>query len=171
MLDRGHHPEPDGLFIQMKEVDYYVAYVDGMCEPINPGGNIGVGAFILNKKRERIFTHSKYIKAGELGGVTSNNIAEYMGIISVLEYMIANNWQNENIVICGDAKLSIMQMRGEWNANGGLYLPYYHKAKELKKAFTNIKFEWVPREKNSIADELSKCEAIRNGCEFRIQKK
>lgn len=154
----------------MREVDYYVAYVDGMCEPVNPKGNMGIGAFILNPKRENIFSYSKYIKSEELNGETSNNIAEYMAVIAVLEFFLNNNLQNEKIIVCGDSKLSIMQMNSTWNVNGGLYVPYYQKAKELKKKFTNIQFQWVPREKNEIADNLSKKEAIKNGCQFRIQK-
>ena len=150
--------------------DYYVAYVDGMCEPKNPGGNMGIGAFVLNPNRERIFTHSDYITSESLNGQTSNNIAEYMAVISVMKFLLGDGLQNEKIIICGDSKLSIMQMRGEWKANGGGYIPYYQKAQELKKNFKNIRFEWIPREKNSIADELSKCEAIKNGCEFKIQK-
>ena len=150
--------------------DYYVAYVDGMCEPVNPSGNMGIGAFILNPNRERIFTHSDYIPSKQLNGQTSNNIAEYLAVIAVMEFLLNMELHNEKIIICGDSKLSIMQMRGEWKANKGGYIPYYEKAKELKKNFKNIRFEWIPREKNSIADELSKCEAIKNGCEFRIQK-
>lgn len=151
------------------EKDYYVAYVDGCCEPTNPGGNMGIGSFVLNPKRERIFEHSKYISSKELSGNTSNNIAEYMAVISVLEFFLQNNLHNHKIIICGDSKLSIMQMGGSWKARGGAYIPYYQKALGLKGSFSNISFQWIPREKNNIADELSKNPMIKAGCEFRIQ--
>lgn len=150
--------------------DYFVAYYDGCCEPKNPGGNIGIGAFILNPQRERIFTYSKYYPSSDFQGKTSNNIAEYLGIIEVFKFLIQNNFQNEKIIVCGDNKMSIKQMSGEYKCNGGLYAKYYHEALELRKQFTNISFEWIPREKNSVADELSKQEMVKNGCEFRIQK-
>lgn len=151
------------------EKDYFVVYFDGMCEPRNPGGNMGVGVFILNSKRERIFTHSKYYEAKEMNGATSNNVAEYLGVIEALKFLLKNNLQEEKIIFCGDSKMAINQMKGDWNYNGGIYSKYYYEAIELKKSFKNISFEWIPREKNSIADKLSKAEAIKHGCEFRIQ--
>lgn len=154
---------------QPAEKDYVVSYFDGACEPKNPGGNMGMGAFVLNKKRERIFTYSEYIASSKLEGQTSNNIAEYMSLIKVLEFFVKENLQSEKIIICGDSQLVIKQMTGEYGCNGGLYTPYYKKAIELSKQFSNIRWEWIPREKNSVADELSKRELIKNGCSFRIQ--
>lgn len=153
-----------------RSVGYYVAYYDGACEPVNPSGNLGIGAFILNPKRERIFTYSKYYSSSHFNGQTSNNIAEYLGLIEVLKFFIQNNLQKEKIIVCGDNKMSINQMKGEWGCNGGLYKQYYLEALELRKQFSDISFEWIPREKNTIADELSKQEMTKNGCEFRIQK-
>ena len=146
--------------------DYYVGYFDGLCEPENPKGNIGFGAFILNPERKRIFEVSKYVPAKELNYLTSNNVAEYMSIIAIFEYLIKNGLQKEKVIICGDSKLVINQMRGEWKCSGGVYEPYYRKAFEMRKEFTNIRFEWIPREQNSIADELSAREAIKAGCKF-----
>jgi ribonuclease HI len=150
--------------------DYYVAYCDGCCEPINPKGNMGTGAFILSPERKKIFEISEYRTAKEMNYETSNNVAEYIGIIAVFEYFTRNNLQNEKIIICGDSKLVINQMAGEWKCNGGIYEKYYHQALQLRQQFTQIRFEWIPREKNEIADELSKRGMIKAGCEFRIQK-
>lgn len=150
------------------EKDYYVAYFDGMCEPNNPGGNMGIGAFILNPQRERIFTFSDYIRPDELPQ-TSNNVAEYIGLLELLKFFLKHQLQHEKIICCGDSMLVINQMKGTWNANKGAYIPYFNEARGLKEKFRNISFEWIPREKNSIADNLSKAEAIKNGCEFRIQ--
>jgi ribonuclease HI len=149
--------------------DYYVAYIDGCCEPKNPGGNMGVGAFILNPERERIFEISEYFTAKSMDGKTSNNVAEYLGFIAVLEYFGRNNLQKEKIIICGDSKLVINQMGGGWNCNGGIYEKYYHRALDLRKQFTQIRFEWIPRDQNAIADELSKRKMIMARCEFKIQ--
>ena len=143
------------------EKDYFVVYFDGMCEPRNPGGNMGIGVFILNPKRERIFTYSKYRSANEMNGQTSNNVAEYLGIIEAFNFILNNNLQDEKIICCRDSKLVINQTRGEWNCNSGIYSEYYYKAKEIKKNFKNISFEWIPREKNSFADNLSKAEALK----------
>lgn len=150
--------------------DYYVAYFDGATEPINPGGNMGVGAFILDKERKRIFEFSEYFSAKSMDYKTSNNVAEYMGILSIFEYLISHKLQSEKIIVCGDSKLVIMQMRKEWQCKGGIYSEYYFRALELRNKFENITFEWIPREKNEVCDILSKTPMIKNKCEFRIQK-
>jgi ribonuclease HI len=54
--------------------------------------------------------------------------------------------------------------------NGGFYLPIALKCKDLLKQFPNIAGEWIPREQNSLADELSKTELKKAGVKFRIQK-
>jgi ribonuclease HI len=43
---------------------------------------------------------------------STNNVAEYTGIIRALEWLIANNYQNESIVINGDSQLVIQQIKG-----------------------------------------------------------
>lgn len=142
--------------------DYYVAYFDGACEKTNPNGNLGIGSFVLDKERKMIFRYSKFISQREMPK-NSNNVAEYMAFISVLEYFIENNLQNEKIIVCGDSQLVIRQMTREYGCNGGIYEPYYHKALKLCGKFTNISFEWVRREFNTIADDLSKQALIENG--------
>jgi len=92
-----------------------------------------------------------------------------MGIIEAMNFFIKNNLQKEKIICCGDSKLWINQLGGTWGCNGGIYTKYYYEAKELVKQFSNIKFEWIPREKNYIADELSKRGMIAAGCQFKIQ--
>lgn len=149
--------------------NYYACYFDGACEPTNPKGNLGIGAFIFSSERKRIFELSKYIGAKELNFATSNNVAEYMGVIEILSFFIGRGLQKENIVCCGDSKLVINQMKGEWGCNGGIYTKYYYEAIRLIARFQNINFIWIPREKNSQCDALSKKCMIENKCEFRIQ--
>lgn len=149
--------------------NYYAFYFDGACEPRNPKGNLGIGAFILNPERKRIFELSQYVSAKDLNFATSNNVAEYMGVIAGMKFLIEKNLHQENIICCGDSKMVICQMLGEWGCNGGIYSKYYYEAIEIKKQFKNINFIWIPREKNSICDELSKRAMIANKCEFRIQ--
>src|SRR6185437_8524734 len=90
------------------------AYFDGCCEPVNPGGTASFGAvvFISDKRAwecSKIFYPTKG-KEKE----TSNNVAEYCGFISILEYLLENQLHNENIEIFGDSKLVIEQMKGKW---------------------------------------------------------
>lgn len=41
----------------------FTGYFDGACGPKNPGGNLGIGAYIINRENKEIFIHSEYIKA------------------------------------------------------------------------------------------------------------
>ncbi len=145
------------------------AYFDGCCEPVNPGGIASFGAVVfLDEKRiwecSKIFFPEKG-KEKE----TSNNVAEYCGFISILEYLIENKLNNNLIAIYGDSKLVIEQMQGNWRMRQGYYIPFALKAKKLLKNFKETSLIWIPRDENSIADELSKAELIKAGVEFRIQ--
>ena len=66
-------------------------------------------------------------------------------------------------------EVTIMQMAGKWQAHRGLYIPYFLKCRDLVAKFKRIKFEWIPREQNGEADELSKRVLKDKGVEFRIQ--
>lgn len=147
----------------------YQAYFDGCCEPINPGGTASYGAVIF-KKNERIWECSKlFIPEKGKEKETSNNVAEYSGFIAILCYFIENNLLKKPIKIYGDSKLVIEQMQGNWKIVKGLYKPLAYQAKDLFKSFTKTKLIWIPREENSIADELSKAELIKANVKFKIQ--
>jgi len=100
---------------------------------------------------------------------TSNNVAEYSGFLAILEYLRSQNLHRESIVIFGDSNLVIQQMFGRWKMHGGHYIPIAQKAKELLKQFPRTQGEWIPRDENDIADELSKRELVNAGVKFRIQ--
>jgi ribonuclease HI len=105
-------------------------------------------------------------------GDNSNNVAEYQAfgwtITKLLEIIPAKS----TIAIFGDSKLVVCQMRGEWKMKQGAYLTHARKAKEMLKRLCekcDIFLQWIPREQNGIADELSKRCMIKNNVEFRIQ--
>lgn len=140
-------------------------WYDGCCEPKNPGGNAAFGA-LIKIDGITVWTASQFIGSGQ--GM-SNNVAEYSGMIGVLEELLIRGLQKEKILVRGDNMMTIEQMAGNWRARGGLYIPYYLKCKELVKKFKRIKFQWIPREENPEADELSKQILVNRGVQFRIQ--
>jgi len=140
-------------------------------EPTNPGGNMGIGAYITDLMTgEIVFKHSHFIPANIKN---SNNVAEYMAIIEIIKWIINNDYHkdiNDKIDIYGDSKLVIFQLDGKWKMYGGLYLPYGQEALSLLSQFNRRpNLRWIPREKNSYADDLSKGKMIQNNVEFRIQ--
>jgi ribonuclease HI len=146
-------------------------YFDGAMEPRNPGGTGAYGAIIF-KDGQEIFRASKMF---EPKPNLSNNYAEYSGLLCILDYLIANDLTKSQIIVRGDSRLVLCQMfvtcgyRRKWKMNGGFYLPIALKCKDLLKQFPNIAGEWIRREENNLADELSKAALKKAGVKFRIQ--
>lgn len=146
------------------------AYFDGACEPFNPGGNMGIGACIYEEGVE-IYSYSHFVKKDR---TNSNNVAEYLGLTVILNYLIAQQYSDRDIEIFGDSKLVINQMKGLWRIKQGRYVDYAidcTKSIQLLKHTKNIRFrwQWIPREENYYADELSKASMIKNKVVFKIQ--
>lgn len=145
------------------------AYFDGVTEPVNPGGFCAYGAVIFVDRKE-IWREGKMIVMQEGNEkMTSNNLAEYSGFVRILEKLVELKLQDESIIIRGDSNLVIHQMFASWKIKNGYYVEKAMKAKELLKSFSSIIGQWIPREQNSIADEISKDVLRKAGVEFRIQ--
>ena len=125
-------------------------YFDGLCQPCNPGGTACFAFIVKNKEGNTI--HSE---CGLVAHNSTNNVAEYTGIIRALEWLIANNYQNESIIINGDSQLVIQQTKRRFRVNAPNIIPLYRKTISLIFKFNNIEFELIPSEKNKEADRLS----------------
>jgi ribonuclease HI len=129
-----------------------IIYIDGLCEPRNPGGVASWGFWIF-KDGKKEFGGAGVI--GEGKGM-SNNLAEYTALVKAFQEVINHSWQNEELIVKSDSRLLINQMAGLWEVHGGLYYPAYLKAFELSKMFPRTRFTWIPREENEEADALSR---------------
>jgi ribonuclease HI len=143
----------------------FIAYFDGACEPRNPGGNIGFGA-VIYRDGATVWTASGMFPAAR---DHSNNVAEYMAFIAILNEQRAKGRAGARIEIRGDSKLVINQMFGTWRIKGGLYASHARQAKSLLRHFPQARGVWIPRRQNSVADDLSKAELRKAGVQFRIQ--
>jgi len=131
------------------EVDsIYTLYFDGCCKG-NPGPG-GAGA-VLYKNDEEIWSESIFV-----GDKVTNNIAEYTGLLTGLQYVV-NQGQIKRLFVKGDSLLVIKQMRGEFKVNSTNLIELFARAKSLSSNsfFDKIEFEHVYRDKNKRADELS----------------
>jgi len=61
----------------------YIIYFDGACEPVNSGGTASCG--VIPQVREPIWM-SWELNLPADGHQTSNNLAEYSGLIALLEW-------------------------------------------------------------------------------------
>lgn len=134
-------------------------YFDGLCQPINPGG-IACYAFLI-KSESKVLHKDRGLAAEPFSKGATNNVAEYTALVKALEWLVSNNKEREPVRVKGDSKLVISQMMGEFKVKAKGIVPLFQKAALLTKKFSDISFQWVPREENREADKLSE-EAYNN---------
>ncbi len=125
-----------------------LVYVDGLAEPQNPG--VGTYGYL-------IYDGEKKLAEGEglAGYDVTNNYAEYTALVEAFKRLNALRIGGD-ILVRSDSKLLVGQMSESWAIKGGGYLEKLKEAKDLLKGFGSVTFEWIPREKNSEADLLSR---------------
>lgn len=116
---------------------------------------MGIGAFVLNPERQYVFKHTEYVSAKSVDYKTSDNVAEYMAMLSVLKFLDLNQLQDQEIIIAGDSEMIFHQMNLRWKAHKGDYKPYFVKARTLAQSFNNIAWKWIPKSQNTIAIALA----------------
>mmetsp|Transcript_16141 Transcript_16141/g.18100 ORF Transcript_16141/g.18100 Transcript_16141/m.18100 type:complete len:367 (+) Transcript_16141:36-1136(+) len=131
----------------------YQMFFDG-CSYGNPG-KAGAGWIIYVFEGEG--DYKKVLATGGkfVGSKETNNVAEYSGMVSGMEYMV-NHDIVRNVNIFGDSELVIKQMRGEYRVKNARLKPLYQKAKVLQGKFKDISFTHVYRDLNEEADKLSR---------------
>lgn len=121
-----------------------IIYTDGACFG-NPGP-MGIG-IVIYRGRKKIKEISEYIGKG------TNNIAEYTAVLRALE--ITKNLGESEVKIRSDSLLLINQLNGKFKVKRPHLQELKAKIDEIAKGMI-VKFEWVPREQNALADFLSK---------------
>ena len=111
----------------------------------NPG-EAGAGALLQEEGGKILWEECGYL------GTRTNNEAEYEGLLLLLGEICRRDLRG--VRICGDSKLVISQMKGEWKVRKPHLELLWREARELAKG-RDLEFFWVPRERNSLADALS----------------
>jgi len=86
-------------------------------------------------------------------GVTTNNVAEYSGLIAGLT--AAADLGATEVEVRMDSKLVVEQMSGRWQIKHPGLRPLAAQAAALVGKFAGVTFTWVPRERNRRADALA----------------
>ncbi|XP_070011319.1 uncharacterized protein [Nicotiana sylvestris] len=60
-----------------------------------------------------------------------------------------------NLLIMGDSDLIIRQAQGEWETRDVKLIPYRQHVEDLSKRFRSVKFRYIPRCHNELADALA----------------
>ncbi|XP_070010393.1 uncharacterized protein [Nicotiana sylvestris] len=61
----------------------------------------------------------------------------------------------EELLIMGDSDLIICQAQGEWETRDVKLIPYRQHVEDLIRRFKSVKFRYIPRFRNELADALA----------------
>ncbi|TNC23228.1 bifunctional RNase H/acid phosphatase [Amycolatopsis alkalitolerans] len=86
-------------------------------------------------------------------GVTTNNVAEYTGLVAGLT--AAAELGASTVDVRMDSKLVVEQMSGRWKIKHAALQPLAAEARELAARFERVRYEWIPRAQNAHADRLA----------------
>ena len=124
------------------------AYVDGLAQPRNPG--TGTYGFVIYDGQKKLAEES-----GLAGNEVTSNYAEYTALERALSKLKALGVEGD-VLIRSDSQLLVGQMSSGWKVKGGMYVQKLKEVRDLLKEFGSVRFEWIPREKNSEADLLTR---------------
>lgn len=113
----------------------------------NPG-NAGSGAVVIDAATGQVIREiARYI------GVATNNVAEYVALIAGLQAVLEIN-PEAKVLVRMDSKLVIEQMSGGWKIKHPDMISLGAQVQELARRLS-IKWQWIPREQNTLADALA----------------
>ena len=113
----------------------------------NPGES-GSGAIVVDQTTGELLAEISLY-----GGIASNNVAEYKGMIAGVRRAIEIDPDAELLVRL-DSKLVVEQMMGRWKIKHPAMAELAAEAREVLTG-TPVRFEWMPRLDNSRADKLA----------------
>jgi probable phosphoglycerate mutase len=113
----------------------------------NPGP-AGYGALVKDAASGEVL-----VERAEGIGVATNNVAEYQGLLAGLK--AAAELGADEVSVRMDSKLVVEQMSGRWKIKHAALQPIALEAQKIARGFTTIRYEWIPRARNSHADRLA----------------
>ena len=126
----------------------FIIYADGGSRG-NPG-KAAYGFVVYDGEKNELYKEGKYI------GIDTNNVAEYMGVISALKYLLEKgNTQNSCIQFRLDSQLVASQLEGIYKVKNENLRNLFFTVKSLQeKLKATIHFQHVYRSENAAADAM-----------------
>jgi ribonuclease HI len=128
-----------------KKAGKLTAFTDGASRG-NPG-NAACAVIFFDDKNEELLRRSKKL------GVTTNNVAEYEGVILALEF--GGMLGAKELEIRLDSELVVKQLNKEYKVKHPSLKPLYERARVLLGAFRRVTITHILREGNKLADKLA----------------
>src|SRR5258708_1212188 len=116
-------------------------------------GNPGPAAYgYIIKDRMGVMLH----QAGEVIGETTNNVAEYTGVLKALEYIAKFYSQKkiDSISFFMDSQLIARQLAGIYKIKNPTLKQIYLQIKVLEDKFSQISYTHIPRGENLSSKTL-----------------
>ncbi len=113
----------------------------------NPGP-AGYGCVVWSADHQTVLAEH-----GQAIGITTNNVAEYRGLIAGLEE--ARRLGANDVAVSMDSKLVVEQMSGRWKVKHAAMAELHQQARALASTFDSVTYQWIPRAENSYADRLA----------------
>lgn len=127
-------------------MDKIICHFDGSANP-NPG-ETGLGVVFVDT------TGAEVLVASGNGGFGTNNAAEYKALIWAMELALDAGFTNVHFF--GDSQLVVRQVMGEWEVKSDDLRKFHDKAQRIGSSFDWLKIEWIKRQFNARAEQLSK---------------
>jgi len=138
-------PESNAASAPTAATAAYRANIDGGSRG-NPGP-ASYGVLIRDPRGQVVAKLKKYI------GRSTNNVAEYYGLIAALDY--AQQHGIRGLRIESDSELLVRQMQGQYKVKSPELRPLYERARKMVQTFDTFKIDHVYREQNAEADALA----------------
>ncbi|OPY73197.1 MAG: 14.7 kDa ribonuclease H-like protein [Syntrophorhabdus sp. PtaU1.Bin058] len=127
-------------------------YIDGASSG-NPGRS-GAGLVVFDDENKELFRDNIFL------GHMTNNMAEYEALLFALKK--AQEAKVLDISVYTDSLLLANQVLGKFKIKNENLRAYVATIKNIVSNFHHFTVQYIPRERNTIADRLAK-EAIRKG--------
>src|SRR5437763_7193873 len=121
------------------------AYCDGGARG-NPGP-AGFGAVIQDASGNVLAELSEFL------GIQTNNVAEYSGLLAVLDYALAHGYRRLRVV--SDSELMVKQIQGKYQVQSPGLRPLYYQARNKIAQLESFEIMHALRHKNKDADRLA----------------
>ncbi|MGY3751093.1 ribonuclease HI family protein [Vagococcus acidifermentans] len=114
----------------------------------NPKQNVsGAGILIVGENLHRQL--ALVLHTGD------NHEAEFMAVAAALRYCIAQDWQEQTIMLHTDSKTVALAIDKNYTGKPA-FQPLLAEIEQLLEAFKLVLIRWIPEAKNKGADQLAK---------------
>ena len=124
---------------------WITAHCDGGARG-NPGPS-GYGAVITDTSGAKLAELSEFL------GIQTNNVAEYSGLLAVLDYALTNGHRRLRVV--SDSELMVKQIQGKYQVKSPGLRPLYEQARKRIAQLERFEITHALRHKNKDADRLA----------------